>query len=97
MGSGKTDIAAGGFARCGLGPSAKAEWYRTALRFISDDRREKFNVLYNARNGDKDFSIHGIGAGLRDAYADSTLQFRLPPALGKSGYSSAPIKSMFML
>ena len=47
----------------------KAAWYGAALQAIAGNGRIKLHVLYNARNGVKDFSIAGLGESLKAAFA----------------------------
>jgi hypothetical protein len=54
---------------------SKAEWYAAALAYIAGSGHFRFNVLYNARNYDKDFSIAGSDSRIRAAYADDRLTF----------------------
>ncbi|HKP98646.1 MAG TPA: glycosyl hydrolase [Fibrobacteria bacterium] len=54
---------------------SKADWYESALRYISGNPRVQFCIFYNARNSGKDFSITGIGARLRAAMADPRFTF----------------------
>jgi hypothetical protein len=56
---------------------AKAVWYAESLGEIADDSRIKFHILYNGRNKDEDFSIAGLGARMKQAYAELRFQFRL--------------------
>jgi hypothetical protein len=63
--------------------AAKGEWYAAALRTIASDGRIRFNVLYNDRNGARDFSIAGLGERLRELYADSRFHLLLPAGVAK--------------
>lgn len=54
---------------------AKGDWYASALQTMAMDRRIRFHVLYNARNGAQDFSITGLGGRLREPYASPWFHF----------------------
>jgi hypothetical protein len=56
----------------------KGDWYDAALRYIAAEGRIKISVQYNDRNAEKNFSIAGLGARLRDAFGNSRFQFRVP-------------------
>lgn len=59
-------------------PILKGAWYSGALRFIADDNRIRFHILYNSRNGSQDFSITGLGGGLKELFASVRFQFGFP-------------------
>ena len=50
-----------------LAGAAKAEWYASALGYISGSSRVQFGILYNGRNGREDYSISGLGDRLKAA------------------------------
>jgi hypothetical protein len=61
---------------------SKAEWYETALKYISGKGHIQFSVFYNARNHEKDYSITGLGNRLQAAMTDPRFFFGIPePAL----------------
>lgn len=47
---------------------ARVDWYAEAFATLVEDRRVQFHVVYNARNGDKDFSVGGADPRLSDVY-----------------------------
>jgi hypothetical protein len=69
----------GEFGTSRTGAEDKSDWYRNALGYIAGEPRLRFQVLYNGRNGSQDFSITGIGAALREAYAQG--RFLSAPSL----------------
>jgi hypothetical protein len=49
--------------------AAKAEWYASALGYISGSGRVQFGILYNGRNEGDDYSITGLGDRLKTAFS----------------------------
>lgn len=58
--------------------AAKGDWYAAALGAIARDNRIRFGMLYNDRNGARDYTITGLGGRLRELFADSRFQLILP-------------------
>jgi hypothetical protein len=72
------------FGTARTGAADKGDWYAEALTTIAADARIGFHALYNARNGDKDFSIGGLGPRLAPGFAQERLLFG-PLALPEPG------------
>jgi beta-mannanase len=52
---------------------AKAEWYASALGYISGSGRVQFGILYNASQRGRDYSIAGLGDRLKAALSSPGL------------------------
>lgn len=55
--------------------AAKAEWYASALGYISGSGRVQFGIVYNASNLGKDYSLTGLGNRLKAALSAPGLLF----------------------
>lgn len=68
------------FGTSRAGAADKGDWYESALRYLASDRRVGMSLLFNAKDGAKDFSITGLGERLRPGYGDARFGFRFPEA-----------------